>query len=61
MTFVKCCLIYEEVSNWIPVKLINLLQIFSPSETIENISDEYWNLRAEEVKICYLCYIYFYN
>jgi len=50
-TFVKFFFIYE-VSNWIAVKLINLLQIFLPSETIENINDEYWKLRAEEVKIC---------
>jgi hypothetical protein len=33
--------------------LFNLcfLQIFAPNEKIENINDQYWTLRAEEVML----------
>jgi ubiquitin carboxyl-terminal hydrolase 7 len=37
----------------IPHAIFNLyfLQIFAPSERIENINDQYWTLRAEEVML----------
>jgi hypothetical protein len=35
---------------------LGLLQVFAPNEKIENINDQYWTLRAEEV-----CYFMLHN
>jgi len=35
---------------------LGFLQVFAPSEKIENINDQYWTLRAEEV-----CYFMLHN
>lgn len=32
----------------VPSHVFSFLQIFPPSEKIENINDQYWTLRAEE-------------
>ena len=34
-----------------PAFVLGFLQIFPPTEKIENINDQYWTLRAEEVSI----------
>ncbi|KAE8773340.1 hypothetical protein D1007_54489 [Hordeum vulgare] len=40
---------YNQVDLSHPDAELRLLEIFAPSEKIENINDQYWTLRAEEV------------